>query len=180
MFQHVGYKVSSFDINMDKGTKDIFTRFNIPYSVGGNKLPFKKEAFDIVTSIGVLEHVPNDTYSLGEIHRILRPGGIFFVANLPNKYSMSEFAARRLGIWHHDRLYNRKSILKLFKKDKWEILLVKHSHIIPTNALKINFKYLNALYNKHYGVFLNADKKLERIPLINYLSNEWIVIARKI
>jgi 2-polyprenyl-3-methyl-5-hydroxy-6-metoxy-1,4-benzoquinol methylase len=41
-------------------------------------LPFPDASFDVVVSFGVLEHVPNDSASLAEIRRILKPDGVFF------------------------------------------------------------------------------------------------------
>jgi SAM-dependent methyltransferase len=45
-------------------------------------LPFVDESFDVVTMFDVLEHINEDVRALGEVHRILRPGGIF-VATVP-------------------------------------------------------------------------------------------------
>ena len=39
-------------------------------------LPFPDGAFDAVITSEVLEHIPDDTGALGELHRVLRPGGI--------------------------------------------------------------------------------------------------------
>ena len=41
-------------------------------------------------SCGVLEHVQDPDASLDEIRRVLRPGGTFYVTNLPNRYSYTE------------------------------------------------------------------------------------------
>ena len=41
-------------------------------------LPFERHSFDIVLSMGVLEHVQDDLGSLNEIRLILYPNGLFF------------------------------------------------------------------------------------------------------
>jgi ubiquinone/menaquinone biosynthesis C-methylase UbiE len=48
----------------------------------GQDLPFEDESFDVVTFIYSLHHVPGDemTNALREAHRILKPGGIAYVA----------------------------------------------------------------------------------------------------
>jgi SAM-dependent methyltransferase len=43
----------------------------------GSGLPFSQDAFDIVVSCDVLEHVESPGRALREIHRVLRPGGLF-------------------------------------------------------------------------------------------------------
>jgi len=48
-------------------------------------LPFDNNSFDAVVSLWVLEHLDNPKKVFSEIHRILKPGGIFLFAT-PYKY----------------------------------------------------------------------------------------------
>jgi SAM-dependent methyltransferase len=50
----------------------------------GGKLPFKEDVFDIVVSVHVIEHIKEEKKFVSEIHRILSPGGLFFV-HTPNR-----------------------------------------------------------------------------------------------
>ncbi len=43
------------------------------------ELPYSDACFDLVTSMGVLHHVPSIEKAVKEIHRTLRPGGEFLV-----------------------------------------------------------------------------------------------------
>lgn len=54
-----------------------------------NKLPFNDNLFDIVIANQVFEHLKNIFSPLGEIHRVLKPGGIlvFSVPNLASLHS---------------------------------------------------------------------------------------------
>ena len=44
------------------------------------QLPFANDCFDAVYSFGVLHHTPGTAQAIGEIHRVLRPGGRAIVA----------------------------------------------------------------------------------------------------
>ena len=52
-------------------------------NAAGEKLPFPDQCFDMILSHEVLEHVQDDRAALGEMARVLRPGGrlILFVPN---------------------------------------------------------------------------------------------------
>ncbi|MFP5387386.1 MAG: bifunctional 2-polyprenyl-6-hydroxyphenol methylase/3-demethylubiquinol 3-O-methyltransferase UbiG [Bacteriovoracia bacterium] len=68
---------------------------NITYQKGeGENIPFEDSSFDIVTCVDVLEHVPDLTKVLSEIHRVLRPGGTFLFDTI-NK----TFKSKLIMIW---------------------------------------------------------------------------------
>jgi SAM-dependent methyltransferase len=48
------------------------------------RLPFRSESFDFATAFHSLEHVEDVNAALDEIHRVLRPGGWFYMG-VPNK-----------------------------------------------------------------------------------------------
>lgn len=52
------------------------------------RLPFKRDAFDLVVSFDALEHVTDRDRVVGEAHRVLRPGGVV-VCTTPNRFSVS-------------------------------------------------------------------------------------------
>ena len=59
-------------------------------------LPFEDGAFGTVTALGVLEHCHDLPGVLGEVHRVLRPGGRF-AARTVNRYSL--LPEPHVGVW---------------------------------------------------------------------------------
>ena len=43
-------------------------------------IPFRDSSFDVIWTIWTLEHVPNPTRALNEMRRVLKPGGILYLA----------------------------------------------------------------------------------------------------
>ncbi len=70
-------------------------RFQVPgvpierVDLNSEPLPYAGEEFDLVTCSEVLEHLENPRGVLREIHRVLKPGGLFIVTtpNVANAYS---------------------------------------------------------------------------------------------
>lgn len=68
-----------------------FNYFNEPadFQVGdATHLPFSDNSFDVVSSIGLLEHLENYCEVLREIERVLKPNGVMIQINIPKKYSI--------------------------------------------------------------------------------------------
>lgn len=64
-------------------------------------MPFESNTFDLITCLAVLHHVPNVTHVVGEIGRVLRPGG-FALIHEPVT-SMGDWRRPRGGLTKHER-----------------------------------------------------------------------------
>jgi cyclopropane fatty-acyl-phospholipid synthase-like methyltransferase len=100
------------------------------------KLPFDDNIFDMVTSIGVLEHVRetggNEIASLLEIERILKPGGIFLCYHFPNRYSWIEAIIKYIkNKYHHPYKYTRKEIENMLTATHLELVETKRYGLLP-------------------------------------------------
>jgi 2-polyprenyl-6-hydroxyphenyl methylase / 3-demethylubiquinone-9 3-methyltransferase len=85
----------------------------IDYRLGyGDALPFAAEAFALVSCCDVLEHILNWDAVIGEIARVLQPGGVFVydtinrtlysklvVIKLAQEWAVTRFLPPRLHVW---------------------------------------------------------------------------------
>jgi ubiquinone/menaquinone biosynthesis C-methylase UbiE len=116
-----GADITAVDLNITSvvQTKQRFALFGLPGSIlqaDANKLPFPSASFDYLYSWGVLHHSPDLELSLGEVFRMLRPGGEF-------------------GIM----LYNRRSLLYLYRILYLEGFL--HSEAESLTSLELASRY---------------------------------------
>jgi len=139
----------------------------------GVNLPFDENLFDFVTCFSVLEHVSYPEKLLGEMFRVLKPGGRIFLT-LPNKYALKEthtlayfvswmprkLAERYLKILKRSPLkddnlhfYGYFDVLKMLKKTdyKYEILYKDLSNV---SVLKKSLILALKRFNIHYTAFL--------------------------
>lgn len=64
-------------------------------------LPFENDQFDLITSFGVLHHIPNISYVLSEISRRLSPGGRLLIRE--PIVSMGDWRHKRVGLTKRER-----------------------------------------------------------------------------
>jgi SAM-dependent methyltransferase len=98
-------------------------------------LPFEDSSFEVIISMGVLEHVPNDFESLKEINRVLSPKGMLFCFFLPYNYSWTQKVAHLRGDRYHDRFYNKKVVGSLLEKSSFEMLDFWHRSLLVKNSI---------------------------------------------
>ncbi|MCW5866089.1 MAG: class I SAM-dependent methyltransferase [Candidatus Eremiobacteraeota bacterium] len=138
LLREAGAEVTPADVNPAEGEKILgrVEALDHPY-----RLPFAGGSFDVVISMGVLEHVPQEVESLKEIQRVLRPGGLFFCFNLPYHLSWVQWAARLLGNHYHDRFYGRRQTQALLTGQNFQILDLWLRQLFPKNRVWVrNFR----------------------------------------
>lgn len=116
----------------------IIRRFGIPVKPLEHEyiLPYDHSSFDIVLSVGVLEHVPDDRASLREIVRVLKPGGLFFCFFLPTKLSWTQKVARLRGNNYHERFYNETIVRDMLRSSGLELLDLWYRQLFPKNSVR--------------------------------------------
>jgi SAM-dependent methyltransferase len=72
------------------------------------RLPFSAGEFDLVHANSVIEHVADARAVFGEVHRVLKPGGLFWFATASSRCPRQhEIAGFPLFGWYPDRLKRR-------------------------------------------------------------------------
>jgi SAM-dependent methyltransferase len=104
-------------------------------------LPYPDRRFDLVCSIGVLEHVRetggDEVASLKEIRRVLKPGGHFLCGMLPKRYSWIELLVRTGAPrkhWHRYR-YTKAEIGGLLARAGLRLAEIGSHGFVPRNSL---------------------------------------------
>ena len=108
------------------------------------QLPFGDDSYDVILCNHVLEHIPDDTKAMEELHRVLKPGGwgVFQIPQDLNREKTFEDnaitdrkeRARIFGQYDHVRIYGRDYFNKLrsigFKVDE-----INYTEALGTNAI---------------------------------------------
>jgi len=178
LLRNLGFKVVSCDI--ERGADDSAFGQETPIIAAENinviplrdtvKLPFESESFDVVLSMGVLEHVENDLESLREITRILGPRGLFFCFFLPFVGSWTQNVMRSRGDHYHDRLYTKSKVRSLLKESGFELHDIWHRQLFPKNSVRY----------PAYRVFESVDQALVRFTPLKYLATNIEFVASKV
>jgi ubiquinone/menaquinone biosynthesis C-methylase UbiE len=168
---------TSFDIKRFPAHSMVIDRDQVVIGEDPVLLPFPSASFDAVLSSGVLEHVVDEKASLGEIKRVLKPGGLFFIYQLPQRYAYTELLNRwRSGRWHHPRRYTPRSVKIELEAAGFRVLLQRRANIFPKNLTGLPLAARRA-YNG-LGYLLNSlDLRLSRVPLLNLLCHSLEIIA---
>ena len=143
-----------------------------------SRLDYPDGYFDVVTSNGVWEHVLQEEDSLREVFRVLRPGGSFLIACLPNRYSYTEALQRRMGHSAHDRLYTIASASAMLRATGFEVLAWERRLMLPT-MLNGFPGAVKAAYSRLHGLVWGLNAALERAWPLSLLASNLNLVARK-
>ncbi len=155
--------------------------------VQDERLPFKDGAFDVAISNHVLEHVPNQRMHIAEIHRVLKRGGVFYLAT-PNRWWWKDPHYQIPFITWLPRSLSQ-ALFQRFKGKGWDIYSLSYSKI--KRLAKGRFALFNATIDviKNPGKYhLDTLKDLQpitsRIPTfllraLNGLFPTYILILKK-
>jgi len=133
--------------------------------LGRDELKAREGTFDVVTAIEVLEHVVNPLEVLGQIRRLLRPGGVFFYTT-----GNAQPQRQRLLTWQYFRpeihisLYEPASMREALQRSGFE---ARQMGYIPGWDEITAFKVLKNLGRRRANAVYRAIPWRALTPLIN-------------
>lgn len=144
---HEGFSVTSYSIEpeilvAEHLSKKFPAKFNcLLNQPPAAQLPFDNNHFDIVTSIGVLEHVREtggeESDALDDILRVIKPGGFFFCYHFPNRYSWIESVASMMkNKATHRFKFTRAEILDLISAKNCRLIKYQRYGFLPRLMLR--------------------------------------------
>jgi len=148
------------------------------YGENPNHLNLPDHSYELVISSGVLEHVREDGIgderrNLREIHRILTPGGTFWIWYLPSKYSLPEALSRLTGRWHHTRLFEKRQITTLLQQAGFQILFLSRHGFLPGTLKRL----LSPIFPP--ALMFKMDTRFAAFPGLSLFAANFFIIALK-
>ncbi len=172
-FRKLNAEVYGIDVDCEK-VKEAKKKFKNVKIAPSEKLPFRKDTFDIVWLHEVLEHVENDAKTLEECFRVLRPSGKLVI-----------FAPNRLwpfethGVFWHDKYrFGNIPFVTYFPNFYYKHFTPHVRNYYRRDIYKlikgVSFKKI------HYqGVFPGFDKISRKVPIIGPLIKKIFRLLEK-
>ncbi len=152
------------------------------------KIPFGKNFFDAVLCFDLIEHVEFPQKVLNEIHRVLKPNGIFH-SHIPiegNVFSL-EGLLTKLG-WKgkeiyggHPHHFTLKEAKEMLKKENFKVVRSRFGDHLFHQLLEIGYFSALSFRGKNVGYtvegFLGMTKPTLRIKFLKIVKNIFAMIS---
>jgi SAM-dependent methyltransferase len=131
-------------------------------------LPFPNASFDVILCNHVLEHVPDDTRALSELHRVLRPGGwgIFQVPLDPSRDTFEDPSVS--DPQERTRLFGQEDHVRSYGRD-YQSRLEQAGFAVTTDPYVRELPQDEARY---FGLMASEDVYLCKRPRIGTLGSQ--------
>ncbi len=162
-------------------------------------LPFKSESFDVIFSLGTLEHVQDadQPITIKELFRVLKPGGIC-ILGVNNRYSLwltpllfefLEWTGLIREQWSYEPTYPPSHLKWLYRQQGFEKIRNDGTLLFPKwfrvydmwSASRRGpiFNLMNRIKNLLYQPLVWGIEKLENFRILNYFADQTLTIGIK-
>lgn len=154
-----GWSVGGIDISEEMVA---LARSRLPQSAASlvqgtvESLPFPSESFDAAVATGVLEYVENVPRALGEVARVLRPGGVF-VLSTPNTSAVPT-------LWRQRIVYPAARIVKPLLRSRRPVPLRRPGLLSRGRLAELLAGSGLEVEQVEYIGFRGLPARLERLP----------------
>jgi SAM-dependent methyltransferase len=145
-------------------------RFTYVKPAPSGRFPFAAESFDLVTCLSVLHHIPNVSFIIGEIARVLRRGGYALITEPTN--SMGDWNYPRRGLTKHERGIPAPILRRMILESGLSVLRETKCHFSLTSRLI----YVTRDCPFNHGWAVGIDALLCRLPVwpTSYHPATWL------
>lgn len=124
------------------------------------KLDFADNSFDLITCFGTLHHIPNVSFVISEIIRVLKPDGILLLRE--PIVSMGDWTKPRTGLTKNERGIPDHIFDKIFSKHPVEIVSKDYCFTLTSYIQKIAGKiFPKAIYS--YRIYIQLDRLISTL-----------------
>jgi len=149
----------------------------------GKTIPFEKNSLATVVSNCVLEHILDLKTVLSEIHRVLKPKGIFYTTVMTEEWEQNLFGSLILGNWYKKWMRKKQVHLNLLSSQEWDLAFKKAGFTIvrrvgylsPTACKLIDIchylSFPSLITYKLFGKWVLFPDSVKYFYPINYLTS---------
>jgi len=102
-------------------------------SDANDTLPFKDEAFTVITCLDVMEHLDKDVDLVQEMFRICRPGG-YVILTVP---AFQAFFSVHDKALHHRRRYTKIRLVAIIKKTDFRVVKISYYNMMMSLPIMV-------------------------------------------
>jgi ubiquinone/menaquinone biosynthesis C-methylase UbiE len=125
------------------------------------KIDFPDNTFELIIVFSTLHHIPNVTFVLNELFRVLKPGGYMLLKEPVN--SMGDWRMKRDGLTVNERGIPPHLLKKMIKNVKLQIVARHYFHTMASFLMRITHN--NTFFQSK--TYLLIDKYLSKILSFN-------------
>jgi len=157
----------------------IFRKSEVQFQVGDAYfLPYESGLFDMVFSIGVMEHLSEISVALGEQKRVLKRGGKLLIS-VPNFYSPWWSTGKRLRSWLSSKPeFDMPTAFRTFRPR--QLAGIMEAHGLTDIAWEIGDVVLPQCPDILFPVNVVLEKVVSKIPLLRNVQAMLYVVGSKV